>query len=164
MTAPGLPPARVSDLKGQQTVKKLFAVIVALMLVVPAFAIEGEQVRMSYSFLLPTVASATTNSIYAFTAPCDIRLRGVEVYSVANAAIGDATSTVTFTVYDDSVAIQSYNLADGALTAGTPKAFTLTAAKTVIAKDSVIKCSAVVASDSRAVTTPVVTIHYTPTK
>lgn len=144
--------------------KKLFAVIVALMLVMPAFAIEGEQVRMSYSFPLATVASATVNSVYAFTAPCDMRLRGVEVYTITSTLIGNATDSVVFHIYDDGSSIQSYDLASGLLTGGTPKAFTLNAANAVIAKDSVIKCSAVISGDSKAVVTPVVTIHYTPTK
>jgi hypothetical protein len=144
-------------------VKKLFAILVALMLVSPVFAIEGEHVRMSYSFPLGTVASATVNSIHAFKAPCDMRLRAAEVYTITTTAVGNATDTVVFTVYDDGVAIQTYNLSAGALTGGTPTSFTL-GSSVSIAKDSVIKCSAVIAGDSKAVVTPVVTIHYTPTK
>lgn len=145
--------------------RKLIAIMLAVLFVAPAaFAIEGEAVKMSYSFPLATVASATVNSVHAFTAPCDMRLNGVEVYTITTTAVGNATDTVVFTLYDDGVAIQTYNLAAGALTGGTPKAFTLAAATKVIAKDSVLKCSAVIAGDSKAVVTPVVTIHYQPTK
>jgi hypothetical protein len=145
--------------------KKLILVLAMVaMLVAPAYAIEGDAIRLSYTFPMATVASATITSINIFTAPADMRLRAISVVTPTTTLIGNATDSVTFTIYADGVAIQSYNLASGLLTAATPKAFTLTAASAVISKDAVVKCAAVVKGDSKAVVTPVVNIHYSPTK
>lgn len=142
----------------------LAALIVSMLIVTGAFAGELSQVKEIYTFPLGTVASATVNSVYGFTAPCDMRIAGIEVYSVGAAAIGTATDSVVFTIYDDGVAIQTYDLTAGALSAATPKAFTLSTTYPIIEKDSVVKCSAVVRGDSRAVTTPVVNLHWQPTR
>ena len=137
----------------------LFAVLIA-----PAFAIEGEQIRLSYTFPISTVASATVTSVNIFTAPADMHLKSMSVVTPTTTLVGNATDSVVFTLYSDGTAIQTYDLATALLTAATPKAFTIVESTAVISKGAVVSCAAVIKGASKAVVTPVVNIHYAPTK
>jgi hypothetical protein len=148
--------------------KKLILVLALFaMLVAPAFAIEGEQVLLSYTFPIATVGSSTVTSLYIFKAPCSMRVRGMEIVSVTTTdalPTVNATNTVVFELLASGTAVQSYNLTSGVLTASVPKSATIVTATSVIPKGDVISCRCRVVADSKAVVTPFVTIHYTPTE
>ena len=145
--------------------KRILIVLAVLaMFVAPAFAIEGDAIRLTYTFPIATVASSTVTSINIFTAPADMHLRAISVVSPTTTLIGNATDSVVFTLYADGTAIQTYDLATALLTSNTPTAFTVVDSKAVISAGAVVSCAAVVKGASKAVVTPVVNIHYSPTK
>jgi len=143
----------------------ILAALVAILLIpVQAMAIEGDAIRLTYSFPIATVASSTVTSVNIFTAPADMHLKAISVVTPTTTLIGNATDSVVFTLYADGTAVQSYDLATALLTAATPKVFTIVESTAVISKGAVVSCAAVVKGASKAVVTPVVNIHYAPTK
>jgi hypothetical protein len=150
--------------------KKILVVLFALAILTgSAFAAELSQVKMSYSFPIATVASSTVTSLWIFNAPCDLRISGADVVTVTttdNAApcAVAASYTTIFEILDDGTAVQSYTILTPGLTANTPQAFTVVNSTAVILKGSVVSCRARSLVNGKAVVTPVVTMHYAPTR
>lgn len=144
--------------------KKLFTIIVlmALVSVAPAFALEADYIPMSFTFpLVSNTAASAPTSIVTFVAPENITLKSVYVTDVGGIT-ASSTDYLTFQVKDDGTAIQSYSTTT-ALVAMTPKAFTLSTTSNVhkIAKNSVVTVAIAKVGVGAAQTTPNVQINYT---
>lgn len=147
--------------------KKNITVILAIIAMVvafvaPAFALEADYIPMSVSFQAVSLAAASeTVAPFAFIAPENITVKSVYV-TEADGVTANATDTATFTLKDDGSAIQSFRTT-AALTAMTPKAFTLVTAAGAnrIAKGSIVTVAITKQASGVALTTPVVQLNYT---
>jgi hypothetical protein len=144
--------------------KKFLAILVLMVLVsvAPAFALEADYIPMSFVFpLVSNTVASTPTSIVAFVAPENITLKSVYVTDVGGIT-ANATDSLDFNLLDDGVVIQSY-ITTTALVAMTPKAFTLATAAGVnrIAKGSVVTANITVNGAGAAQTTPNILINYT---
>lgn len=144
--------------------KKLITILVlmALVSVAPAFALEADYIPMSFVF--PSVsldAASEAVSVVAFKVPENITIKSIYV-TETDGVTASSTSYATFSIKDDGTAIQAFSTTT-ALTAMTPAAFTVATAAGVnrIAKDSIVTMAVTKVGSGVALTTPVVQLNYT---
>lgn len=147
--------------------KKLITILVlmALVSVAPAFALEADYIPMSFVF--PSVsldAASEAVSVVAFQVPENITIKSIYV-TETDGVTANASDSATFSIKDDGSAIQTFttNTTATALVAMTPKAFTLSTTNNAhkIAKGSVVTMAITKNGDGVALTTPVVQLNYT---
>lgn len=143
--------------------KVIFALLALIALTVaPSFALEADYIPMSVFFpAITTNAGTGATSVFAFKAPENITIKNVYV-TETNGVTASATDYATFTVKNGATAIQAYSTTT-ALTAMTPKAFTLTTTAKAhkVAKDAVLTMVITKVGSGVALVTPVVQLDYT---